>query len=271
MEYHLSKLRNFDGEDSLKQWLAASLTAENWSLEFKSCLREFQSNDDQRNKLRKCIASFANASGGYVIFGIRDNPREICGDDLGDEFPTELDKMLQAVSPRIEPWSCEVEQQIPVSFGHVFVVKVSSSTPYLKPHVVAGTVYIRQNGQSLAIESGEEIRRMIGELDVESCHPLALINIFQTLNNSCSIRSLSYLDFKVLKDIQSCFYRKTQIDSSFAPTENAFNDWYDSISELQEARDEGRSAEIKLSLSTTATENLAKLLKQFRFATGSFK
>ncbi len=69
----MNRIRRFNGLADFEQWLRDCSAGENWALEFKSGLREFQGTDEQKNKLRKCFAAFANGSGGYIIFGVRDS------------------------------------------------------------------------------------------------------------------------------------------------------------------------------------------------------
>ena len=40
---------------------------------------EFKENFPSGNKVAKTVIAFANGAGGRIVFGIRDNPREISG------------------------------------------------------------------------------------------------------------------------------------------------------------------------------------------------
>jgi ATP-dependent DNA helicase RecG len=48
----------------------------------------------------KSISAFANSFGGHIVFGVRDNPREVCGLDNPQEV---ISKITELIKARIDP------------------------------------------------------------------------------------------------------------------------------------------------------------------------
>lgn len=46
------------------------------------------------------ISAFANSFGGHIVFGVRDNPREVCGLDNPQEV---ISKITELIKARIDP------------------------------------------------------------------------------------------------------------------------------------------------------------------------
>ena len=48
----------------------------------------------------KSVSAFANSFGGHIVFGVRDNPREVCGLDNPQEV---ISKITELIKARIDP------------------------------------------------------------------------------------------------------------------------------------------------------------------------
>ena len=136
---------------------------ENSRLEFKESFSL-----GSRTKYAKTMMAFANAKGGYIAFGISDNPRIVKGlqDDRFERLdPRKLTEFLnQHCSPEIiwEPGSIEIENK---AIGFIFV-KEAPQKPLIctgnagQNDIIEGRVYYRYRGQSLEIKYSE-LRQII--------------------------------------------------------------------------------------------------------------
>ena len=43
----------------------------------------------------KSISAFANSFGGHIVFGVRDNPREVCGLDNPQEVISKITELIK--------------------------------------------------------------------------------------------------------------------------------------------------------------------------------
>jgi len=142
---------------------------ESTDLEFK---REMT--DSIFRKSLKTIAAFANKTGGWIVFGVSDNPRLLVGvgDDVLDEG-RQSEQIAQAISP------------IPTTRFHIveiheYILGVLTVSPLPKPPSIAicdiaggqgggqvlrkGTVYTRRSGQTAPI-TGEEFSQLLNSRD----------------------------------------------------------------------------------------------------------
>jgi hypothetical protein len=128
-------------DDILK--LVADKAAERKTLEYKEKLNI--ATGDERAEFLSDVSSFANASGGDIIFGISDE-RDGTGNATGipseikplgiDSIPTELGKIEQLIQNGIQPRIPVVQvKDVNVSgYGTVIVVRVGKS--WVSPHMV---------------------------------------------------------------------------------------------------------------------------------------
>ncbi len=121
-------------EDDLKQLIADGVT-ESKRIEYKQAFDIER--DDGKRKFLASIASFANASGGDLIFGIRainGKPTEILALQGFDPDAAKL-RLLQMIRDGIEPKVFGVEfQEIPVAGGQVLIIRTPKT--YLGVHMV---------------------------------------------------------------------------------------------------------------------------------------
>jgi len=120
-------------------------------------------------KYAKTMASFANNKGGYILFGIKDNPREIVGVNTAfsnfsqEQFTEYLNSLF---SPEIlwEAGSVEIKG---TTIGYIFVLE-SSEKPNIalksecSEKINGGDVYYRYRGRSEKIKYSE-MNRLIDE------------------------------------------------------------------------------------------------------------
>ena len=245
--------------------------SENNSLDFKFSLEGCTRTSDSKMKLCKCFASFANSKGGYVIFGIKDTPREVCGDAAGDEFITLLEQALVEIRPRLDSASYRLEQRFKVSeLQSVFFIRIDQSSPILKPHVVNRTIPARLNGCSEGVLSGDDVRRLIGDIDISSLSFESVIRTISGLNEIALPKDLTFLDRKTLQDIRIFFHRKATVETAFVVVREAFDKLYGALSELQELKNGQTSPARLIELSGTAKEFFARFEKEYRLVTGGF-
>lgn len=99
-------------EDKVKK-IFASFTASGTLKSRESNTVEFKESFNKGNtaKYAKTMAAYANNRGGYIIFGVKDNPRSVIGlsnnnfDNLNQEQFTEAINSL--FSPAME-WECGI-------------------------------------------------------------------------------------------------------------------------------------------------------------------
>jgi len=125
-------------EDDL-QALKQEGEAESKTLDYKKALNV--ENDKTKDEFRRDIASFANASGGYLVYGMKEKddqpgvPEELCGFDIDkpDSLKRQLNQILEAhIRPRIPNITM---QEVPLKNGKfAFVIRIPQS--FNKPHQV---------------------------------------------------------------------------------------------------------------------------------------
>lgn len=107
---------------------------ESKSIEFKECLPE------KSIKHMKTVVAFANGTGGKIIFGVKDDTREIVGIDTEDIFKI-MDSVTNAIVDSCEPVIIPDVTLHSISDKTVIVVEIKhgSQTPY----------YIKSMGRDL--------------------------------------------------------------------------------------------------------------------------
>lgn len=78
-----------------------------------------------------------------VVSLVTDKPRQMCGDPVGDEFLTLLNRILGTIKPKIDSAGITINQRVTAQNGDVIFVRIEPSVSTLRPHVVAQKVYIR--------------------------------------------------------------------------------------------------------------------------------
>ncbi len=130
------------------QWLVDNAESERRTIEFK---RETPGNSDKEKlEYRKDVTSFANSSGGDLIFGI-DAPNGIATDIVGIEnskLESEILRLSSMLRSNIEPLLPDVEfQSIPVSQStSVIVARIHRS--WRAPHLIRDNDKFRVYGRN---------------------------------------------------------------------------------------------------------------------------
>ena len=183
-----------------------------------------------------------------------------------------LDNALSQIKPRIPPASLSLEQRITVhDVSSVFVVRVEPSSPMLKPHMVDGEIPARLNGHSNRLESGDELRQLIGEIEVGALSFESIIRTAAGLKEIGAVRDLTFISRKILQDIQIFFHRKADVDPTFTETTDAYDLFFDSISCLQKLRDGTTSFVQIIDCNSQVAERFARFERAYRLAVGGFQ
>jgi len=118
----------------------------------------------------RIMASFANKSGGYIIFGIKDSPRKIVGinRDKFNEIPQEkiTSFLLEYFNPEIK-WDIGIIEHNSVYVGHIYVYQAENKPIICKKNkdnvTKTGEIYYRYRAQTRNIEYGE-LRAIFDEI-----------------------------------------------------------------------------------------------------------
>lgn len=109
---------------------------ESVTLDYKSALYDLSGSG--RQELLKDVSSFANASGGVIIFGVDEKkgvPVRVCPLELGDSEQLIL-KIEAIIRTGIEPRLTGVRTRaVPVAGGHIFLIMIDKS--WNPPHRVS--------------------------------------------------------------------------------------------------------------------------------------
>lgn len=110
----------------------------------------------------RIMASFANKSGGYIIFGIKDSPRKIVGinhdkfNEISQEKITSF--LLEYFHPEIE-WNIGEIRHNRVYIGYIYTYRARSKPIICKRNkdnvIKTGEIYYRYRAQTRNIEYGE--------------------------------------------------------------------------------------------------------------------
>ncbi len=157
-EYNLNKIFRLSSTDSdclaVNEGISIEFK-ENFSLEFK---------DDYS----KTLASFANADGGYILFGASDVKKKLLGlnsDNFKNKDPAKITIALREfLAPDIR-WHKYVHEFQGKVFGLIYVEKAASKPVIITKNgmdVKEGDIYYRYPGQSLKIRY-PELRQIMEE------------------------------------------------------------------------------------------------------------
>jgi len=136
---------------------------ENSRLEFKESF-----NLGSADEYAKTAAAFANTQGGYIVFGVKDSPRQIVGLKTSNFENFDAAKLTNALNERFSPeihWESYIHAVRSCKFGLLFV-----SEALQKPVVCTknsgclqqGAIYCRYRGRSEAIRY-PELRRLLDQ------------------------------------------------------------------------------------------------------------
>lgn len=139
---------------------------ENRSIEFKSVL---PTTTDHRGAIAKSMAAFANAGGGYIVFGVGDDC-QILGIPDAAAFQKVCDRISDIVTLCFSPtimWEKNAISFAQKTLGVIYVYQASIK-PVISMHESAGIskslVYYRYEGKSQRIEPGD-LLHMLHERD----------------------------------------------------------------------------------------------------------
>jgi len=118
----------------------------------------------------KLMASFANKLGGYIIFGIKDNPRRIVAirqdrfNEISQEKITSF--LLEYFNPEIK-WDIGIVEHDGVYVGYIYTYEAESKPVICKKNkdniIKTGEIYYRYRAQTRNIEYGE-LKAIIDEI-----------------------------------------------------------------------------------------------------------
>jgi len=149
-EYILDILKKKDKKGNV-------IARESSEIEFKESF-----NFSNITEYSKYMASFANKSGGYIIFGIKDNPRKIVGinpdrfNEISQEKITSF--LLEHFNPEIK-WDIGIVEYDTQSVGYIYTYKAENKPVICKKNkdgiIKNGEIYYRYRAQTRNIEYGE--------------------------------------------------------------------------------------------------------------------
>jgi hypothetical protein len=139
------------------------ISRENSRLEFKESF-----NLGSADEYAKTAAAFANAQGGYIVFGVKDSPRQVVGLKTNNFENFDIAKMTNALNERFAPeihWEIRTRKVRGVKIGIIYFSEATQ-----KPVVCTrtggclqeGAIYYRYRGRSEAIRYSE-LRRILDD------------------------------------------------------------------------------------------------------------
>lgn len=102
------------------------------------------------------VASFANATGGYVLIGV-DNDNQIIGAEIDNNKRSAIQDTIGEISPALK---CEF-YSVDVEGKKVWVIDVPAGSN--KPYITGGVIYVREGANCQKLRSAEEIRAFFAE------------------------------------------------------------------------------------------------------------
>ncbi|MCX8514233.1 MAG: ATP-binding protein [Burkholderiales bacterium] len=152
----------FDKNDGVKK-------RESTTLEFKEVY-----NKDDLVRYIKIMAGFANAKGGYIIFGIKDNPRTLVGINSNSIEGLKSEVLTEILNNHFDPeinWELltptRSEKQLAVlyvkeSINKPVMCKKLKQSPNQKHLIEEGRIYYRYNSQTKEIKYSE-LKNLLNE------------------------------------------------------------------------------------------------------------
>ncbi len=175
---HIGMARSFEplSETELSQLLKCSNENHGWRVvSHESSSKEFKASF-HFNSLplyARTMAGFANASGGYIIFGIEDNPRTLKGlaDDIAASFDNlDAARLTELLNDLFVPeihWERTLTAQYGRAIGVIYVHKalrkpIMARKSQNKAQISEGDIFYRYNGRTEKIKF-PELSRIIDE------------------------------------------------------------------------------------------------------------
>ena len=157
-ESELDKIFSFESATSSRL-----ISRENSRLEFKETF-----NLGSADEYAKAAAAFANAQGGYIVFGVKDAPRQLVG-LKSDNFDTfDSAKLTNALNERFSPeirWETHVSVVRSLRIGILYFAEASQKPVVCTKNsgcLQQGAIYYRYRGRSEAIRY-PELRRLLDD------------------------------------------------------------------------------------------------------------
>ena len=160
-------------EQDLVGMIDDSNYCENEYLDYKSefSASKFKPNDENRKKalaeFRSDICSFANAEGGYLIYGIREEkgvPVEVSGFDVNnddtDKLELNIKNYLQPIQPRMPNCSFHFVRLENGRFVMVILVRHDAFAPYIHIENEKDYRIYKRSGNSKSTIAYSELRNM---------------------------------------------------------------------------------------------------------------
>lgn len=165
----------------LENWLNSPLTQERKDFDLKVMIPP---NDEGKHDLKKDFCGFANGTGGFLFFGVK-NDKTIIGIKEDKEFTTKISEIItKHIFPATIKW--ELYECIATNDDkqYVYVIKIFESLYWQKPHVFFEQkkglcIPVRENGNKRNITDGAELRRIF--LKIDNYYPEYNIHIFNIL------------------------------------------------------------------------------------------
>ncbi|MEO0071322.1 MAG: ATP-binding protein [candidate division WOR-3 bacterium] len=133
---------------------------------------EFKENFNLANMAdyARIMASFANKSGGYIIFGVKDSPRKITGINPTNFNGTPQERitsfLLEYFNPEIK-WDIGIIEHNDIYVGYIYTYRADNKPVICKKNkdniIKTGEIYYRYRAQTRNIEYGE-MKAIIDEI-----------------------------------------------------------------------------------------------------------
>jgi len=178
----------------IREWLSSPLTQEDNNFELKAIIPD---NDAGKYRLKKEFCGFANQSGGYMFFGIKDDKTIIGMNEK--QFTTKISQILtKHIYPPTIKW--KLYECIPLENQekYIYVAKIFESFFWKKPHVLYTPdkkglcIPLREQGHLRNVTDGAEIRRIF--LNIHGYYPEYNIHVVEILKK---IKSKNNPDFSL--------------------------------------------------------------------------
>lgn len=146
-----------------KEWLSRPLTQEDDSFDLKEMI---PSDDDGKYRLKKEFCGYANRTGGFFFFGVKDDKTIIGIDENDKEFTTKIGQIvITHIFPPTIDWRLYENISLEEQGKCIYVIKVFESVFWKKPHVVYSQnkglcIPVRESGNLRLLTDGAEIRRV---------------------------------------------------------------------------------------------------------------
>ena len=167
-------------------------------------------------KYAKTMAAFANRNGGYILFGIKDNPRQIVGANKAfSDFPQEkfTDYLNQYFSPELD-WETGIVETDDATIGYIYTEE-SIDKPVIaqkaenSEKINSGDVFYRYRGRSEKIRFPEMNRLIQERTDKVRDNMLKLLETMSKSGTSnLGIVNYSNGTFKTPNGVDVAFDRK---------------------------------------------------------------